>query len=116
MDTSSDSVVSQNDGAKADTSEDSLKERPSKKSKKKEKEKEKEKGKEKEKEKKENPETSSRRSRAERKPLVLPIEASVVAIFLLVLLVAFYVVCMLNLLQVKEVFLDLFSVTIICSS
>lgn len=89
VDTSSESVILNRNEAKEDKSEDSIKERPSKKNKKKEKEKEKDKDKDKE---KENAGTSSSRSRAERRPLVLPVEASVLAIFLLVLLVAFYVV------------------------
>ncbi|KAL7189447.1 hypothetical protein ACSBR1_039152 [Camellia fascicularis] len=97
-DTSSGSVVSQNEtmktqknedlakerpSKKTDKNEDSLKERPSKKNKKKEKEKEKE---------KENVEKTSVKARIEKRLLVLPLEASAIAIFLLVLLGAFYVV------------------------
>ncbi|XP_052198939.1 dolichyl-diphosphooligosaccharide--protein glycosyltransferase subunit STT3A [Diospyros lotus] len=62
---------------KTDKVEDSLRERPSKKSKKKE---------------KENAEKTSIRHRMEKRLLVLPLEASAIAIFLLVLLGAFYVV------------------------
>ncbi|KAL7168088.1 hypothetical protein ACSBR2_038519 [Camellia fascicularis] len=95
-DTSSGSVVSQNEtmktqknedlakerpSKKTDKNEDSLKERPSKKNKKKEKEKE-----------KENVEKTSVKARIEKRLLVLPLEASAIAIFLLVLLGAFYVV------------------------
>ncbi|KAF5935115.1 hypothetical protein HYC85_026244 [Camellia sinensis] len=95
-DTSSGSVVSQNEtmktqknedlakerpSKKTDKNEDSLKERPSKKNKKKEKEKE-----------KENVEKTSVKAQIEKRLLVLPLEASAIAIFLLVLLGAFYVV------------------------
>ncbi|KAI7987085.1 Dolichyl-diphosphooligosaccharide--protein glycosyltransferase subunit STT3A [Camellia lanceoleosa] len=95
-DTSSGSVVSQNEmmktqknedlakerpSKKTDKNEDSLKERPSKKHKKKEKEKE-----------KENVEKTSVKAQIEKRLLVLPLEASAIAIFLLVLLGAFYVV------------------------
>lgn len=95
-DTSSGSVVSQNEtmktqknedlakerpSKKTDKNEDSLKERPSKKNKKKEKEKE-----------KENVEKTSVKAQREKRLLVLPLEASAIAIFLLVLLGAFYVV------------------------
>ncbi|KAK4432988.1 Dolichyl-diphosphooligosaccharide--protein glycosyltransferase subunit STT3A [Sesamum alatum] len=71
------SNVTQNDVVKAEKSEDSLKERSSRKSKKKE---------------KENVQTASVVSRIEKRLLVLPLEASLIAIFLLVLLGAFYVV------------------------
>ncbi|CAI9100421.1 OLC1v1037423C2 [Oldenlandia corymbosa var. corymbosa] len=85
-DATSEGVVVENNGPKADKTEDTLKERTSKKNKKKEKEKEKE---------KETSEVSSSRSskpRGKKRLLLLPIEASVIATFLLVLLVAFYVV------------------------
>ncbi|XAR67042.1 Dolichyl-diphosphooligosaccharide--protein glycotransferase [Bertholletia excelsa] len=93
-DASSGSVVSQNEtmkteinealtkqkpSRKTDKNEDSLKERPLRKHKKKEKE-------------NENVERTPVRSQRERRLLVLPLEASVIAIFLLVLLGAFYVV------------------------
>ncbi|XP_057806703.1 dolichyl-diphosphooligosaccharide--protein glycosyltransferase subunit STT3A isoform X1 [Salvia miltiorrhiza] len=68
--------VTQND-VKSEKSEDTIKERPSRKSKKKE---------------KENTEKPSLVSRVEKKLLVLPLETSVIAVFLLVLLGAFYVV------------------------
>ncbi|KAL0333859.1 UNVERIFIED_CONTAM: Dolichyl-diphosphooligosaccharide--protein glycosyltransferase subunit STT3A [Sesamum angustifolium] len=71
------SNVAQNDVVKPEKSEDSLKERSSRKSKKKE---------------KENVETVPLVSRIEKRLLVLPLEASLIAIFLLVLLGAFYVV------------------------
>ncbi|KAL0345188.1 UNVERIFIED_CONTAM: Dolichyl-diphosphooligosaccharide--protein glycosyltransferase subunit STT3A [Sesamum radiatum] len=71
------SNVTQNDVVKPEKSEDSLKERSSRKSKKKE---------------KENVETVPLVSRTEKRLLVLPLEASLIAIFLLVLLGAFYVV------------------------
>lgn len=64
--------------AKTDKSEDTLKERPSRKNRKKE---------------KEPVEQPSVKSRIEKRLLVLPLEASILAIFLLVLLGAFYVVC-----------------------
>lgn len=63
---------------KTEKSEDSLKERPSRKNKKKEKDK---------------TERASVVRQIEKRLLVLPLEASVIAIFLLVLLGAFYVVC-----------------------
>ncbi|KAI3447024.1 hypothetical protein Pfo_003689 [Paulownia fortunei] len=69
--------VTQNDVVKTEKSEDSLKERSSRKSKKKE---------------KENIERVSLVSRIEQRLLVLPLEASLIAVFLLVLLGAFYVV------------------------
>ncbi|KAL2229013.1 dolichyl-diphosphooligosaccharide--protein glycosyltransferase subunit STT3A [Sesamum indicum] len=72
-----DTNVTQNEVVKPEKSEDSLKERSSRKSKKKE---------------KENVETVPLVSRIEKKLLVLPLEASLIAIFLLVLLGAFYVV------------------------
>lgn len=73
----SNSTTAQSDIAKPDKSEDTLKERPSRKSRKKE---------------KEPVEQPSIKSRIERKLLVLPLEASVLAILLLVILGAFYVV------------------------
>lgn len=81
-DTSSDSVVLQNNVVNTEKTEETVKERPSKKNKKKEKEKD-----------KENIERPSIRSYVKKRLLVLPMEASLMAIFLLVLLVAFYVVC-----------------------
>ncbi|CAA2967479.1 dolichyl-diphosphooligosaccharide--glycosyltransferase subunit STT3A [Olea europaea subsp. europaea] len=69
--------VIQNDVVKTEKSEDSLKERPSRKNKKKEKDK---------------TERASVVRQIEKRLLVLPLEASVIAIFLLVLLGAFYVV------------------------
>ncbi|KAG2718378.1 hypothetical protein I3760_03G217100 [Carya illinoinensis] len=77
--TSSNSVVAQNDVAKTEKNEDAVKERPSKKNRKKEKE-------------KENVEKPSVKSQIKKKLLILPLEASIIAIFLLVLLGAFYVV------------------------
>ncbi|KAL6330985.1 hypothetical protein AAG906_009413 [Vitis piasezkii] len=76
-DTTSSSVVTQNDAAKTNKNEDTLKERPSKKNRKKE---------------KEHVEKTSIKSQIKKRLLVLPLEASVAAIFLLVLLGAFYVV------------------------
>ena len=70
----------QNDVAKTDKTEDTLKERPSKKNRKKEKEQVA----------MEKPPTKSKK---EKRLLVLPLEASILSIFLLVLLGAFYVVC-----------------------
>ncbi|XP_022882471.1 dolichyl-diphosphooligosaccharide--protein glycosyltransferase subunit STT3A [Olea europaea var. sylvestris] len=70
-------TVIQNDVVKTEKSEDSLKERPSRKNKKKEKDK---------------TERASVVRQIEKRLLVLPLEASVIAIFLLVLLGAFYVV------------------------
>ncbi|KAL2501549.1 Dolichyl-diphosphooligosaccharide--protein glycosyltransferase subunit STT3A [Forsythia ovata] len=69
--------VMQNDVVKTEKSEDSLKERPSRKNKKKE---------------KDNVERASVVPKTEKRLSVLPLEASVIAIFLLVLLGAFYVV------------------------
>ncbi|KAL7093657.1 hypothetical protein ACP275_11G052700 [Erythranthe tilingii] len=69
--------VTPNDAVKTEKSEDSVKERSSRKSKKKE---------------KENVEKASSVSRKEKRLLVLPLEASIIAVFLLVLLGAFYVV------------------------
>lgn len=63
---------------KSEKIDDTVKERPSRKSKKKE---------------KENIERPSLVSRVEKRLLVLPLETSVLAVFLLVLLGAFYVVC-----------------------
>lgn len=68
----------QNDIAKTEKMDETAKERPSKKNKRKE---------------KEPVVKASIRSRIERRLLVLPFEASVIAIILLVLLGAFYVVC-----------------------
>ncbi|KAF5742994.1 Staurosporin and temperature sensitive 3-like A isoform 2 [Tripterygium wilfordii] len=76
-DNSSGGVVAQNDAARIDKSEDKLRERPSKKNKKKE---------------KENVEISSTKPKKEKRLLVLPMVASAIAIFLLVMLGAFYVV------------------------
>ncbi|KAL2500906.1 Dolichyl-diphosphooligosaccharide--protein glycosyltransferase subunit STT3A [Forsythia ovata] len=69
--------VMQNDVVKTEKSEDSLKERPSRKNKKKE---------------KDNVERATVVPKTEKRLSVLPLEASVIAIFLLVLLGAFYVV------------------------
>lgn len=77
--TSSATVIPQNDVTKNDKTEDTLKERPARKNRKKDKE----------------PvavEKPSIKSKIEKRLLVLPLEASVIAIFLLVLLGAFYVV------------------------
>ncbi|XP_034699776.1 dolichyl-diphosphooligosaccharide--protein glycosyltransferase subunit STT3A [Vitis riparia] len=76
-DTTSSSVVTQNDAAKTNKNEDTLKERPSRKTRKKE---------------KEHVEKTSIKSQIKKRLLVLPLEASIAAIFLLVLLGAFYVV------------------------
>ncbi|KAI6681902.1 hypothetical protein NL676_035783 [Syzygium grande] len=76
-DASSASAGAQNDVIKADKTEETAKERPSRKSKKKE---------------KEPVERPPRNPRNAKKLLVLPFEASIVGIFLLVLLGAFYVV------------------------
>ncbi|GMY36148.1 dolichyl-diphosphooligosaccharide--protein glycosyltransferase subunit STT3A [Fagus crenata] len=78
-DTSSDGVVAQNEVAKTDKNEDALKERerPSKRNRKKE---------------KEHVEKPSVKSQIKKRLLVLPLEASIIAILLLVLLGAFYVV------------------------
>ncbi|KAJ7973807.1 Dolichyl-diphosphooligosaccharide--protein glycosyltransferase subunit STT3A [Quillaja saponaria] len=76
-DTRSNSAVAQKDVAKSDKSEDSLKERPSRKNKKKE---------------KEPIEKPSIKLQIKKRLLVLPLEASIISIFLLVLLGAFYVV------------------------
>lgn len=64
---------------KTEKSEDTLKERPSRKSKKKD---------------KDSIERPSLVSRVEKRLLVLPLETSLIAIFLLILLGAFYVVCL----------------------
>lgn len=83
-DITSGSVAPQNDGLKADKQstsdkpEDSIKERPSRKNKKKE---------------KENVEKVPVKSKAEKRLLVLPLETSAIAILLLVIMGAFYVVC-----------------------
>ncbi|KAL9376771.1 hypothetical protein Peur_030891 [Populus x canadensis] len=76
-DTSLNTDGEQNDKAKTEKMDETVKERPSKKNRKKE---------------KEPVEKASVRSRIERRLLVLPLEASVIAIILLVLLGAFYVV------------------------
>ncbi|KAH8482117.1 hypothetical protein H0E87_029541 [Populus deltoides] len=76
-DTSLNADGEQNDRAKTEKMDETVKERPSKKNRKKE---------------KEPVEKASIRSRIERRLLVLPLEASVIAIILLVLLGAFYVV------------------------
>lgn len=76
-DTTSSSVVKENDAAKTDKNEDTQKERPSRKNRKKE---------------KEHIEKAPIKSQIKKRLLVLPLEASIVAIFLLVLLGAFYVV------------------------
>ncbi|KAJ0090434.1 hypothetical protein Patl1_13316 [Pistacia atlantica] len=73
-DTSSDSSVAENDGAKPDKSEDTLKERPSRKNKKKEKEQVE----------KIHVDKTSIKSKKEKKLLVLPLEASLIALILLV--------------------------------
>ncbi|KAI3714667.1 hypothetical protein L6452_21625 [Arctium lappa] len=74
---SGNSASPQNDAIKTDKREDSLKERPSRKNKKKD---------------KEIVEKPSVKSKIEKRPLVLPVEASFFALFLTVLLGAFYVV------------------------
>jgi dolichyl-diphosphooligosaccharide--protein glycosyltransferase len=79
-DTSLNADGEQNDRAKTEKMDETVKERPSKKNRKKE---------------KEPVEKASIRSRIERRLLVLPLEASVIAIILLVLLGAFYVVTLL---------------------
>ncbi|XP_071723579.1 dolichyl-diphosphooligosaccharide--protein glycosyltransferase subunit STT3A-like [Rutidosis leptorrhynchoides] len=79
-DTASASNVSlQNNGTEKDRKEDSVKERPSKKNKKKEKE-------------IVQKPSSSKKAQPEKRLMVLPVEASVFALFLAVLLAAFYVV------------------------
>lgn len=88
-DTGSDSVVAQNDVVKNDKVEDLPKERPSRKNKKKEKERE-----------KENVEKVSIKKQVEKRLLVLPMEASIIALLLLVLLGAFYVVRTLSLFSI----------------
>lgn len=75
--TSSDSTVPLNEAPKTDKSGETLKERPSRKNRKKE---------------KEPVEKPSIKSQIEKRLLVLPFEGSILAIFLLVLLGAFYVV------------------------
>ncbi|KAI3524649.1 hypothetical protein L1887_03311 [Cichorium endivia] len=67
----------QSDVIKTDKKDDLLKERPSRKNKKKE---------------KENIEKPSVKSKTEKRPLVLPVEASIFALFLIILLAAFYVI------------------------
>ncbi|KAI3801979.1 hypothetical protein L1987_30099 [Smallanthus sonchifolius] len=77
-DTVSASTVSMENNVKEiEKKEESLKKRPSKKNKKKE---------------KENVEKPLKKSQTEKRPLILPVEASVFALFLTVLLAAFYVV------------------------
>ncbi|KAL0015566.1 hypothetical protein SO802_002635 [Lithocarpus litseifolius] len=76
-DTSSEGVVAQNEVAKTYKNEEALKERPSKKNRKKE---------------KEHVEKPSVKAQIKKRLLVLPFEASIIAILLLVLLGAFYVV------------------------
>ncbi|XP_075652361.1 dolichyl-diphosphooligosaccharide--protein glycosyltransferase subunit STT3A [Castanea sativa] len=76
-DTSSEGVVAQNEVAKTDKNEEALKERPSKKNRKKE---------------KEHVEKPSVKAQIKKRLLVLPFEASIIAILLLILLGAFYVV------------------------
>lgn len=76
-DASSSTVVAQNDSGKTEKTEDTVKERPSKKNKKKE---------------KEIVDKPSIKTKIEKRLLVLPLEASIFAILLLVLLGAFYVV------------------------
>ncbi|KAK7845900.1 dolichyl-diphosphooligosaccharide--protein glycosyltransferase subunit stt3a [Quercus suber] len=76
-DTSSEGVVAQNEVAKTDKNEEALKERPSKKNRKKE---------------KEHVEKPSVKAQTKKRLLVLPFEASIIAILLLILLGAFYVV------------------------
>ncbi|CAK9141379.1 unnamed protein product, partial [Ilex paraguariensis] len=80
-DSTSGSVVTQDEVVKTDKTEDSLKERPSKKNKKKERERE-----------RENVEKASIKTPIQKRLLVLPLESSVIALLLLVLLGAFYVV------------------------
>lgn len=75
--TSSDSTVPLNEAPKTDKSGETLKERPSRKNRKKE---------------KEPVEKPTIKSQIEKRLLVLPFEGSILAIFLLVLLGAFYVV------------------------
>ncbi|KAJ0681067.1 putative dolichyl-diphosphooligosaccharide--protein glycotransferase [Helianthus annuus] len=78
VDTVSASTVSpQNNVVETDKKEDVLKERPSRKNKKKE---------------KETVEKPLKKSETEKRPLILPVEASAIALFLTVLLGAFYVV------------------------
>lgn len=77
-DASSSTAVAQNDAGKVEKTEDTAKERPSKKNKKKE---------------KEIVDKPSLKTKIEKRLLVLPLEASIFGILLLVLLGAFYVVC-----------------------
>jgi dolichyl-diphosphooligosaccharide--protein glycosyltransferase len=81
-DTGSDSVIAQSDVVKTDKVEDIPKERPSRKNKKKEKQ---------EKE-REITEKTPVKKQVQKKLLVLPMEASIIALLLLVLLGAFYVI------------------------
>lgn len=76
-DTISDGVVAQHDVVKPEKSEDTVKERPSKRNRKKE---------------KEPVEKPSLKSQIRKRLLVLPFGTSIIALFLLVLLGAFYVV------------------------
>lgn len=70
-------VIAEND-VKTDRSEETLKDRPSRKGKKKE---------------KEPVEKPSTKSRIEKRLLVLPLDASVISLLLLIILGSFYVVC-----------------------
>lgn len=75
--------VSRNDIVKTDRHDEPVKERPSRRNKKKE---------------KENMEKASKpsiKSKIEKRLMVLPLETSIIGLFLLVLLGAFYVVCIL---------------------
>jgi len=79
-------VVKVDKQVEADKSEEISRDKPSKKNRKKDKEKEKEKE-------KETVEKAPTKSRNEKRLLVLPMEASAVAIILLIVLGSFYVVC-----------------------
>lgn len=74
-------VVIRNDIVKTDRHDEPVKERPSRRNKKKEKES------------MEKASKPSIKSKIEKRLLVLPLETSIIALFLLVLLGAFYVVC-----------------------
>lgn len=91
-DTSSESTVPQTEVPKTDKSGETLKERPSRKNRKKE---------------KEPVEKPSIKSQIEKRLLVLPFEGSVLAIFLLVLLGAFYVVYKFSSFPIFYVFLHI---------
>lgn len=84
-DGSSANVVPENDAVKVDKSEETIKERPSRKNKKKEKEQME----------KAQAEKTSAKSKTEKRLLVLPMELSVIGLLLLVFMGAFYVVMML---------------------